>query len=278
MSKLFDFREWLTLPDAARHLCGVFGEEVSEADVLRLTLDGRLRLSIRFVNDVPAVSGTLGSQPLYSEDLAMLTRALSEKTGEPLNRREFYSTSTYIEMGRHGGKYFNSGARTSLRDVWDLPLIGDEKWEIEHRYQVLTGGPAIDGVGHEYGAFVGSLDGPLYRLIEKDGIPLFGLPEDGVLVVRSQALREFEQALNGTTTPPGDASSDRAHVSDKLANMNQAAHKFWANADRNDRATHPDNATVAAWLVARGFSGTLADKAATIIRPEWAPAGRKPEE
>lgn len=71
---------------------------------------------------------------------------------------------------------------------------------------------------------------------------------------------------------------DRAHVSDKLAKMNQAAAKFWGNADRDDRGTHPDNATVTAWLAQQGFSATLADKAATIIRPEWVPTGRKPEE
>lgn len=69
-----------------------------------------------------------------------------------------------------------------------------------------------------------------------------------------------------------------ANVSDKLAKMNQASMKFWGNADRDDRGTHPDNATVAKWLEGEGFSSTLADKAATIIRPEWAPTGRKPEE
>lgn len=70
----------------------------------------------------------------------------------------------------------------------------------------------------------------------------------------------------------------RKHVSDKLAKLNQAAHKFWANADQTDRNTHPDNATVAAWLIEQGFSETLADRAASIVRPEWAPPGRKPEE
>jgi len=83
---------------------------------------------------------------------------------------------------------------------------------------------------------------------------------------------------------PGDAKASttipasRAHVSDKLAKMNQAAAKWWANANRYDRGTHPDNATVTAWLVEQGFSQTLAASAATIIRPEWVPTGRKPEE
>jgi len=70
----------------------------------------------------------------------------------------------------------------------------------------------------------------------------------------------------------------RNHVSEKLAKMNQAATKFWSNADRADRGSHPGNALVSAWLVQQRFSQTLADKAATMIRPEWAPTGRKPEE
>ncbi|WP_146162441.1 hypothetical protein [Nitrosospira multiformis] len=73
-------------------------------------------------------------------------------------------------------------------------------------------------------------------------------------------------------------STDRDYVSDKLIRMNQGAEKFWANADRNDRDTHPDNAKVAVWFEQHGFSPTLAKKAATLIRPEWAPTGRKPEE
>jgi hypothetical protein len=86
----------------------------------------------------------------------------------------------------------------------------------------------------------------------------------------------FEGMPRHSNDAPSPTS--RAHVSDKLAKMNQAAQRFWSNADRDDRGTHPDNATVAAWLVQQGFSETLASKAATIIRPEWVPSGRKPEE
>lgn len=74
------------------------------------------------------------------------------------------------------------------------------------------------------------------------------------------------------------AVAGRAHVSDKLAKLIQASARFWANADREDRSTHELNATVVAWLVDRGYSQTLAESAATIIRPEWAPTGRRPEE
>jgi len=72
------------------------------------------------------------------------------------------------------------------------------------------------------------------------------------------------------------STSQREHVSDNLARMNQAAEKFWANADRGDRSTHPSNGVVAAWLESQGLSASLAQKAASLIRPDWAPPGRKP--
>ena len=66
--------------------------------------------------------------------------------------------------------------------------------------------------------------------------------------------------------------------SDNLAILNQAAAKFWANADRDDPQTHPKNAHVVSWLMDHGYkSKTLAEKAATIIRPEWATTGRPQE-
>ncbi|PXX07516.1 hypothetical protein C8R27_1513 [Nitrosomonas ureae] len=72
--------------------------------------------------------------------------------------------------------------------------------------------------------------------------------------------------------------ADNPHKSSKLSMLNQASYEFWANADKNDSGTHPKNEQVAAWLEERGFTKTLAEKGATIIRPEWVPQGRKPEE
>jgi len=54
MSKILSFKEWVSLPDAARHLSSVFNEEVTEADVLRLALDRKICLSAYFVNHAKA--------------------------------------------------------------------------------------------------------------------------------------------------------------------------------------------------------------------------------
>lgn len=192
----------------------------------------------------------------------------------------------------------------TLNGVWDLPMIGNERCDIEQRYQDLTGGPVIT-VGCLDGAFVQGREGQICQLLETidegefpvipqvdcskiqfkeflDAVvsmpkvqyfPAERLPTDSVIVVRTSALREFEGKLNDDHLP-----APHQHLSDKLVKMNLASTKFWSNADRDDRGTHPDNRKVAAWLVQQGFSPTLADKAATIIRPEWAPTGRKPEE
>ena len=43
--KLFALKKWLSIADAAKRLSASFGEEVTEADIFRLALDGELRLS-----------------------------------------------------------------------------------------------------------------------------------------------------------------------------------------------------------------------------------------
>jgi hypothetical protein len=58
MSKLFKLKNWLTIEEAAKYLSNAFTELVTESDVLRLALDGRLKLSVNFVNPVVVKLGT----------------------------------------------------------------------------------------------------------------------------------------------------------------------------------------------------------------------------
>lgn len=318
MGKLFNLKEWLTVADAARHLSIVFGEEVTGADVLRLALDRRLRLSAHFVNHAIGRRANWIPWDEYTE-LVELTHALDKMHGREGERTAEEKRKPVLRC---------EDDVVTLAGIWDLPMIGNERLDIEHQYWGLTGGPSVTLQSLD-GAFVEGREGQIFQLQEDyDGneyqagsiaaleklkqhiaehdiegaeaesllnrhkaqrkeflekrrakpakenyYPAGGLPEDAVIVVRTKALREFERQSNDAPLP-----TSRAHVSDKLARMNQAATRFWGNADRSDRGTHPDNPTVAAWLVQNGFSPTLADKAATIIRPEWAPAGRKPEE
>ena len=56
-SKLFKLKKWLTIPETAKHLSIMFGEEVQEVDVLRLGLDRHLKLSVNFGNHGHAKRG-----------------------------------------------------------------------------------------------------------------------------------------------------------------------------------------------------------------------------
>ncbi len=90
----------------------------------------------------------------------------------------------------------------------------------------------------------------------------------------------LQAALDDCHTQISGANSatDGPHVSDKLAYLKQAARKFWADQNEDTRSTHPKNSDIEAWLVEKGFSRKEADAGSSIIRPKWAPPGRKPNE
>ena len=69
-----------------------------------------------------------------------------------------------------------------------------------------------------------------------------------------------------------------ANVSENLSYLNHASRKFWADANPSESSSHPETREIELWFIERGYSSTLASKAATIIRPEWAPKGRKKEQ
>jgi hypothetical protein len=72
----------------------------------------------------------------------------------------------------------------------------------------------------------------------------------------------------------GTSRARGQHVSEKLSFLNQAADRFWGNAKQDDPDTHPKSRVVAEWLETKGYTPTLAEKAASIIRPDWAFKGR----
>jgi hypothetical protein len=104
--------------------------------------------------------------------------------------------------------------------------------------------------------------------------PLSQKPKN--LFIRSNEIEKF---LSKKRQPPQKPTIFEINnfKSDKFSILCQAAQRFWSNADKNDKTTHPDNASVTKWLIERGYSETLAEKAATILRPEWAATGRRQE-
>jgi hypothetical protein len=86
--------------------------------------------------------------------------------------------------------------------VWDLTLLGLERDDVEHRYQCMTGGPYLENTTAE-GPFLSREDGTMCQLLDifADSAD-YSLPSDGVLVVRTSALRELEARVSGPDKPP----------------------------------------------------------------------------
>ncbi len=210
MEKLFKLKNWLTIADAAKHLSGVFEEEVSEADVLRLGLDGHLQLSADFVNHARAIHGKV--VPLSKAEFYELKNPV---TGVP----EMIDGKPVMTLS---GLRINEtdvleldGDVVSIKGVWDLAMIGSEMLDLEHWYQQLTGGPEVTLQFLE-GPFVSQEQGHVWQL--QDSIkereidtpqgkrkfpqsyyPAAALPGDSVLVVRVGALRDLQEKISGNT-------------------------------------------------------------------------------
>jgi hypothetical protein len=208
MSKLFKLKKWLTLPDAAKHLSTIFEEEVTEADVLRLALDGHLKLSVHFVNHAAARPGKV--VPIGDAKKA---------PGIPKEGREHYDVILGLPLNDREVLEFDKQI-VSLDGVWDLPMMGAEALDVEHRYQWLTGGPEVTLTSLE-GTFVAGENGQLCQLQEHfadnkyfkkknlkkprnhpdNYYPANALPRDSVLVVRTEAVTGLYERISTPDAP-----------------------------------------------------------------------------
>ena len=116
----------------------------------------------------------------------------------------------------HGGQI------TSIKGVWDLPMIAGEAGAIKYKYQLLTEGPEVE-LHNAEGTFVNSPDGTWGQLVEhfseeylskkKLTLPYNhpdnttqppSLPSDFVFVVRTSALQKLEEL-----TPEPEPGAER---------------------------------------------------------------------
>ncbi|MHB8165291.1 MAG: hypothetical protein ACYDDT_00710 [Sulfuricella sp.] len=279
MSKLFKLKEWLTVPDAAKHLSIAFGEVVSEADVLRLALDKRLKLSVNFVNGttaeggkvVPLMEALMLIMPIDRSNSRIeeimprylnkvhITDELPVEDKKGLLDKTLCFVPAGIEVGENKILQIERGNIHTLRGVFDLAMVGAEHLDIEHKYQILTDGVEVTDVAME-GAFVISPDGEWFKLLthydenpysnsdeqkkerakkkwnDPDNYyPAGGLPVDTVLVVRTDALRKFEETINDTPTNMNKplTTSERDSLLKLVIGMAMKGYSYDPNAKKN---------------------------------------------
>jgi hypothetical protein len=205
MTKLYALKEWLTVPDTARHLTVLLGEEVKQSDVLRLALDGQLTLSVYFVNPMWGRSGRIVPR---SEANTAEAEALNDETASTVERI-FLDQNNVAELGPEV---------VPIWGVWDFTMWGVERREVEKRYEELTGGPHVQVYSFD-GPLVSRPDGTICQLQEPVGpekrskgstnqFRTFDeIPSDCVWVIRTSALQEFEARLARKETPPKSENS-----------------------------------------------------------------------
>ena len=212
MSKLFKLKEYLKLPDAAAYLSKILKDEVTEADILHLALNEKLKLSIDIVNHARAKRGKVVSWMETEWEISNLENISSIMEMKEQNndtKFEFQALEDppklleiRLDISESGKdtivpfmssinidneRFINLENEVSvISGIWDLPMIGGEKLDIKHRFEQLTGGPAVT-IDSFYGTFVEGENGVIWQLQEN-------LEEDETksraIVVAQQILSE----------------------------------------------------------------------------------------
>lgn len=202
MSRLIKLKKWVSIYDAAKQIKIALNEPVDAGDVLRLALDGHLAISIHLVNEAygrfcPKVKG---------DDIEW-------KEIPALDRKSTFQIPVGGRIWEHQGDMYQVTTPIVPLDdgLWDLPLIGGERIDVEHKFQQLNFGPLPTAISLE-GIFIKSLDGRIFevqnRSEDKEQFsdhpakfhPAGGLPEDIEFVVRTDALGDFLRRHQHDTT------------------------------------------------------------------------------
>jgi hypothetical protein len=207
VSKLLKLKKWLSIYDAAKQISATLKEPVEATDVLRLALDGHLVLSIQLVN---------GAYGRYCQKVAPEAVKWREVT---LDEKRTFRLPVGGKVWQHEGQTYqvDEPVQTLSDGIWDLPLIGGERVDVEFKFQQLNFGPeptavSLDGVliqnlvGHMFELQVpyekSTDDSPGEKCSSTEKFhPAGALPEDSEFVVRTESLDNFLRSLSDNTSP-----------------------------------------------------------------------------
>lgn len=211
MKKKIRLKRWVSILEAATYLSTVLEENVTEADVLLMALDGHLELALQLPNGA------------YAKRL----ERVNEQEVEYITVPSLVGAGT-VTFPKNGPLFkdkdgtFHQVLRDTIyqleNDLWALRIYGGARLDIEHRFHLLTGGPEVTLVNLDGDVFVDDTRGNLYQLYEhfednesfpRDKLktpynhtdnyyPAGGIPKDSVLVVLTSELARFEASLSET--------------------------------------------------------------------------------
>lgn len=200
MSKLFKLKEYLTIPETVKYFSTMFDEEVTEADVLQLVLDDKLLMSVHLVNSVFATN---------YEKIPFDNK--KDVFSESYNGLEFVGvTNEKFGKYRHITGYFLKPLLRVFRLSGTYNLVPGLSgfYDVRKRLEMISMGIEVTNNYERY--FVGPEHGWIYELLTTeenteaqenssfkdcgiDYYPVYELPDDSYLVVRTDDLKDFER-------------------------------------------------------------------------------------
>lgn len=278
MSNLLKLKKWLTLSEAAKHLTSVIKVDVAESDVLKFALNGDLKLSVNLIN--PAYGSNCVE---YNEKQEDAKRDFDSFFGEneilPVwhdgfniideNYISYLQDSHLQEDGRiwqSGGYLWQTKTHvTKLVGVWDLPMVGGERIEVEREYQKLTGCQELISVSED-SIFVKRPEGALFeiqtnsrRSVEMQFAPGYydskdfhssvTLPEGRVFVIRTNAILDFIKSVN-----------EESPIAEEIISSNENGAQLSTETYEFDPSDLPEElfiANIAFRAVTNGYAATL---------------------
>ena len=220
----------------------LFDEEVTLADVLRLALNKRLVLSVWFVNYTYARKGHL--VPL-SEKMRLFPSVEAIRKRIPLPDQQVFTqaelATTYPTIREHieAGDFFltpdaihyaddqwliQDEAVVSIDGVWDLPMVGAEMPDVEHQFQMETGGPEITLTNIE-GAFV-CRDGVYCQLMDDFENNEFSSGSKASLELLKKRIKESELNKKAADSLLEEYRIQRERFLEQRNNRNPSGHYF----------------------------------------------------
>lgn len=197
MSNILKLRKWLSIQDAAKYLTRALGEPVEPSDVLRFGLERQLTLSVDIVN---RPRGCIGH--MVSIEDAVVTKMPWFPTHPDL------PTETRLGLPTADGKSIVQfeDQDVPVEGIWDLPMHGGERLDVESLYQQMAGLPETNMINLDGAFLVHPAGDPWIRLMEyfepdaqarltsewgTRTYPGCTLPRGTTFVVRSEALAAF---------------------------------------------------------------------------------------
>lgn len=268
-TKLFQLKEWLTIRDAARQLTSMLNEDVSEADIYQLALDGNLIISAYLPNGVDAKKGKLiRYDEVRWEGFPQLDDFEYVKGPDGKINMVHKKTKPLIHMPDalriddvpvQDARWLRLEEQVSRIDgLWDLAMMGAERLDIEHLLLQEISGLSCNSINLE-GLFL--INGDVWAnpqakfkgdKLAGDGkncfYPAGGLDEfDHILVVRQGSIIDFLTLLNSRDKKPKGRPS-------KLSSKEIAEIK----------KLHKEQPSLTAEIIANQYGVS-----ASLIRQEW---------